>query len=135
MTGDSESGFWLCTKSGQIIFIDANGKLEVRQTISEEIINTGIIRVFKNILVWNGIVLKSGEYGTDFKCQIRFYKIKRELFHTTLLTIRERIFADHNSLVDSICFNELTDSFYIFLFSDKFNATQAVRIGTVDDFG
>lgn len=134
LTGDSESGFWLSTKSGQIIFIDINGKLKIQQTISEEIINTGMIRVFKDTLVWNGIVLKSGEYGTDFKCQIRFYKIKRELFHTSLLPIRERIFADHNSLVDSICFNEFTDSFYIFLFSDKYDSNQLVRIGKVNDF-
>ena len=128
--GDEKYGFWISTQNGEIFRFDSNGEWYLAYRIDKELKGSASLKQFGDILVWNGIVLVSSQYGTDFKCEIAFFQITNS---TNLKRINTRIFSSHNGLVDSICFNDNTNTFYIFLTSDK-NKVQYVRVGKLADF-
>ncbi|MCF7859122.1 MAG: DUF4062 domain-containing protein [Candidatus Cloacimonetes bacterium] len=135
IVGDNKSGFWIANEMGELFYMDSEGKWKIVFKISETLISVGALKVFDDILIWNGIILVSGKYGTDFKCQIRFFKIIRNVLQTTLKLIGTRVFNTHNGLVDSLCYDKNKDLYYVFLFSDKDeNAFQEVRNGSINDF-
>jgi hypothetical protein len=131
--GDSNSGFWVNSKEGDIYYYHKNHGWKKTYKIEEEIVGCGALRIINNVLIWNGVVLKSGEFGTDFKCQVRFFKIEKNSANPLISQIGERIFATHNGFIDSIHFNDISKKFYMFLFSDK-EPFQKARIGTIDEF-
>ena len=131
--GERDGGFWAADKSGGIFHLRDNKRFEQVFRINEEIKGIGALKIFNDILVWNGVVLISDESGTNFKNQIRFFRITSANHYKDIEPIGERVFINHNSPVDSICYDQTNQKFYIFLFSDK-KKFQKVRVGSVSDF-
>jgi len=131
VVGNTLKGFWVATQDGDIYFGGPEQGWQHVHREYEDIKGIGPLKLFDNLLIWEGIVIKAGEHGTDFKSKVTFLSCN---LHTGKLnTVGSRIFKGHNGLLGPIAWNSNSKQLYFLLFSDK-SEYQCARLGTVDEF-
>ena len=129
--GNEEEGFWVGTQDGSIYFGHPRSGWQHVYQENEPIKGIGPLRRFGRYIIWEGIVIKAGAQGTDFKLKLTFLSFNKKTGQ--LNPSGSRIFSSHNGLLGPMTYDPQSGKYYVFLFSD-IDEYQGVRFGSAEDF-